>query len=125
MKAAKSEIIIAVVGVCASGKSTLIAALTSRGYSCKHIAQEHSYVANMWKRLVNPDILIYLSARYETTLKRKKLNWTLAEYQEQVRRLDDAFQNAHIHINTDALTPAELVEETEKQIRSLINPSDP
>lgn len=82
-------------------------------------------MANMWKLLVNPDILIYLSASYETTLNRKNLNWTLAEYQEQIRRLDDAFQNAHIHINTDELTPAELVEETEKQIRSLINSSDP
>lgn len=125
MKAEKCDVIIGVVGVCASGKSTLIAALSSRGYTCKHIAQEHSYVQNMWKRLVNPDILIYLSASYETTLKRKNLNWTMAEYLEQIRRLDDACQQAQIKIITDNLLPDELIEETEKQILSLLQPVAP
>ena len=37
----KSDPLIGVVGVCASGKSTLIKALTAQGYRCRHIAQEH------------------------------------------------------------------------------------
>lgn len=112
--------VIAIVGACASGKSTLISGLTRRGYQCKHIAQEHSYVPDMWKRLVNPDILIYLDVKYETTLMRKKLNWSLAEYQEQVFRLKNAYENADIRIETDALTPTRLIEDAEYQIQQIL-----
>jgi dephospho-CoA kinase len=35
---------IGVVGPCAAGKTTLVAALKNRGYEVHHIAQEHSYV---------------------------------------------------------------------------------
>lgn len=115
--------VIAIVGACASGKSTLISGLTRRGYQCKHIAQEHSYVPDMWKRLVNPDILIYLDVKYETTLKRKKLNWSLAEYQEQVFRLKNAYEKADIRIETDALTPTRLIDEAEYQIQQILQRS--
>ena len=39
---------IAVVGPCASGKSTFAKALKAAGYEARHPAQEHSYVPNMW-----------------------------------------------------------------------------
>ena len=100
--------LIGIVGVCASGKSTLIRHLTALGYHCRHIAQEHSYVPDMWKRLTNPDILIYLIASYEKTLERKNLRWTREEYQIQLERLRHARTNADILIDTDALTPDEL-----------------
>jgi len=32
-----------------------------------HIAQEHSYVPYMWKRITNPDLLIYLNASFEVS----------------------------------------------------------
>ena len=95
--------LIGIVGVCASGKSTLINELQRLGYRCRHIAQEHSYVPDMWQRLTNPDILIYLSAMYETTIARRNLNWTRDEYQIQLDRLIHARQGAHIRIETDSL----------------------
>lgn len=102
--------LIGVVGVCASGKTTLIANLSRLGYSCRHIAQEHSFVPNMWERLTDPDILIYLETSYSQTITRRNLQWTLAEYQEQLNRLVHARSHADILINTDELNPQEVLE---------------
>ncbi len=114
------DLLIGVVGVCASGKSTLIRLLTDRGYRCRHIAQEHSYVQNMWKRLTNPDILIFLEVSYTKTLTRKKLNWTIDEYNLQLQRLGNAYENADIRILTDDITPGQLIDLVEYEILSLI-----
>ena len=113
--------LIGIVGVCASGKSTLIRELQRLGYSCRHIAQEHSYVQNMWQRLTDPDVLIYLSASYETTISRKKLNWTRSEYQIQLDRLTHARQGAQISIETDQLSVHELVDIAIQQLNSLLS----
>jgi deoxyadenosine/deoxycytidine kinase len=105
-----SHLKIGIVGPCAAGKSTLIAGLRLRGYQTRHIAQEHSYVKDMWQRLTNPDILIYLAASYPVTLDRRKLDWTEAEYLVQIQRLAHAHQHADLIIDTDALQPEEVVE---------------
>ncbi len=101
---------IGVVGPCAAGKTTLIDSLKSRSYQAKQIAQEHSYVPDMWRRLTNPDFLVYLDASYQTTLERKKLEWSLTEYQEQVKRLQNAREHADFYLNTDMLTPVEVLQ---------------
>lgn len=101
MSEAKPFPVIAIVGVCASGKSTIIKRLQEVGIPCRHIAQEHSYVSNMWQRMVNPDFLICLDVSYKSTITRKKLNWTLAEYQEQLRRISNAREHADLIIDTD------------------------
>jgi thymidylate kinase len=103
------EIVIGVVGPCAAGKTTLIQGLKRLGYLGKHIAQEHSYVPNMWQRITNPDILIYLDVSYRLTLQRRKLDWTIAEYQEEIFRLRHARENAHLYVNTDDLSPEEVL----------------
>jgi cytidylate kinase len=113
--------LIGIVGVCASGKSTLISELQRLGYCCRHIAQEHSYVPNMWQRLTNPDVLIYLSASYETTIARRNLNWTQHEYQVQLDRLFHARQYAQIVIDTDQLTVPEVVQVVIKQINHYLS----
>jgi len=102
--------IIGVVGPCASGKSTLIAGLQSRGFTGKHIAQEHSYVKDMWQRITKPDLLVYLHVSYPLTLTRRQLNWNEAEYQEQLRRLQHARLHADWIIDTDPLTVQEVLE---------------
>lgn len=99
-----------IVGPCAAGKSTLIAGLSQHGLLGKHIAQEHSYVPDMWLRLTHPDLLIYLDVSYPITLQRRKLNWTLAEYEEQVHRLRHARLHANLYLNTDALSPQEVLQ---------------
>lgn len=100
---------IGLVGVCGSGKTTLTNALKPYEFRVRQIAQEHSYVPDMWQRLAKPDVLIFLQASYSTTLKRKPFNWNETEYEEQLRRLKHAHQHAHLHINTDNLTPDEVL----------------
>lgn len=104
--------LIGLVGPCGAGKSTLAARLRARGYRVKHIAQEHSFVRDMWKRLVNPDVLIFLDASYAVTNARRKLGWSEADYQEQHRRLAHARQHADLYLFTDAMS----VDEVEAQI---------
>lgn len=112
---------IGIVGVCASGKSTLIKNLQHLGYSCRHIAQEHSYVKDMWQRLTNPDILIYLSVSYEKTLERRKLNWNRHEYQVQLDRLAHARENCDHMIDTDELNPDEVTRVVQELINTDLN----
>lgn len=99
---------VGVVGPCGSGKSTLIAALEARGYTCRHIAQEHSYVKDMWKRISNPDVLVFLEASFPVSTARRKLNWNESDHAEQLRRLAHARQHADLVVETDSLTPDEV-----------------
>jgi hypothetical protein len=98
------------VGPCGSGKSTLIAGLEKCGYTCRHIAQEHSYVQAMWQKIAKPDILIYLSVSFPTSTARRKLNWRRQDYDEQLRRLEHARQHANLSIDTDELTPEQVLQ---------------
>lgn len=102
--------LIGVVGPCGSGKSTLIARLEQHGYACRHIAQEHSYVQAMWQIISKPDILIYLQSSFETSTARRKLDWQAKDYEEQLRRLAHAREHAHIVIQTDDLTPNDILQ---------------
>ena len=101
--------LIGIVGVCGSGKSTLLAGLEARGHHCRHIAQDHSYVPAMWQIITKPDLLIYLHASFENSTSRRKLNWTIQDYGEQLRRLAHARQHADLVIDTDALNPNEVL----------------
>lgn len=99
---------IGIVGPCASGKTTLIRGLRLAGLPCKHIAQEHSYVPDMWRKITNPDVLIYLDVSYKISMSRRKLDWTESEFRQQVLRLQDAKIQSDLYIDTDLLPP-ELV----------------
>ena len=104
------NLIIGVVGPCGAGKSSLVAGLKPRGYLIRHIAQEHSYVPDMWRRLTNPDILIYLDVSYENTIIRRKLDWTNQEYSEQLHRLRHARQYANLYLDTNFLAFEEVLQ---------------
>lgn len=105
----RKNILIGVVGPCGSGKSTLIAGLEGHGYRCRHIAQEHSYVKNMWQVLTAPDLLIFLQSSYLSSTTRRKLNWSVEDFEEQQRRLSHAYQHAHLVIETDELSAGEVL----------------
>ena len=111
---ASKPFLIGVVGPCGSGKSTLTEALDKLGYSTRHIAQEHSYVKEMWKRLTNPDVLIFLQASFAVTRERKSkmIHWTEADYEEQQRRLSHALAHADLILDTDPLSIQEVLEQT-------------
>jgi guanylate kinase len=111
-----SQPLIGVVGPCAAGKSTLIAGLEQMGYRTRHIAQEHSYVKDMWLRLTNPDVLIFLDASYTSTIQRRQLDWSEADWQEQQHRLQHARANADIYVETDKLSAEEVLKQVVRRI---------
>jgi len=96
--------LIGLVGPCGSGKSTLAARLRARGYPVKHIAQEHSFVKDMWKRIAKPEVLVFLDASYPVTNERRNLGWAEADYLEQQRRLIHARAHSDLYIFTDNLS---------------------
>ncbi len=106
-----SSPLIGIVGPCAAGKSTLIAKLEQHGIRARHIAQEHSFVPDMWKRITNPDFLVYLDVSYQVSTQRRKLDWTQAEYEEEKRRLNHAFEHADLYLFTDNLSPDDVFNE--------------
>lgn len=110
MEPPSNRSLIGVVGPCGSGKSTLITGLERYGYTCRHIAQEHSYVQAMWQRIAKPDILIFLDASFPVSTARRKLNWQKIDHEEQYRRLAHARQHANVVIDTDALTPEQVLQ---------------
>jgi len=100
---------IAIVGPCAAGKTTLARGLQSHGLAARQIAQEHSYVPYMWQRLTQPDVLIYLDASYQVCTQRKLLNWTEAEYAEQLHRLAHAREHCDVYIDSTDLSSDEVL----------------
>lgn len=98
--------LIAVVGVCAAGKSTLVRSLRAHGFNAREVLQEHSYVPAMWQRITNPDILIFLDCSIETTRNRRKdrhfESWML---DEERHRLRHAREHCDLYIATDSLSP--------------------
>jgi deoxyadenosine/deoxycytidine kinase len=101
--------LIGIVGPCAAGKTTLVSGLKDRGYQARGIAQEHSFAPSMWLRITNPDVLVYLDVSYENTVRRRQLDWTIDEYEEQLHRLRHARQNANFYLDTNPLTISEVL----------------
>lgn len=101
--------LIKVVGPCAAGKTTLTNRLRALGYNARQIAQEHSEVPDMWRRIHPPDVLIYLDARDETLLRRRPKATLPALLPRQRRRLAHARAHADLVVETDDLTPEEVL----------------
>jgi len=101
--------IIGVVGPCASGKSTLVAALRSKNYHARHIAQEHSYIRDMWKQIADPDFLIYLDVSFDISRMRTGTSWDRRIFEKQVARLEHARSHADLYIQTDELKPQQVL----------------
>ena len=101
--------LIAIVGVCAAGKTTLAVALRSRGYNARGILQEHSYVPAMWQRITRPDLLIYLDASLETVRRRRDPAFPRDLFEQELLRLRHARAHCDLYIPTDDLTPDEVL----------------
>lgn len=119
MKDDNEKPLIGLVGPCKSGKTVLKRGLISRGYQVRHIAQEHSFAKEMWQKIANPDVLIYLDVSYPVTLERSSLNWRERDYQEQLRRLSHAREHANLIIETDDKTPKEILDIVLKFLKTL------
>ena len=64
----------------------------------------------MWQIITKPDLLIYLNASFPTSTARRKLDWREKDYTEQLRRLSHAREHANIIIDTDDLTPEQVLQ---------------
>jgi uridine kinase len=82
---------VAVVGACASGKSTLVSSLREVGYKARHVAQDHSYVPNT---------------------RRPHLDFRPEHLAEQNRRLAHARQHCHLYLDTNELNPTQVQDQT-------------
>jgi cytidylate kinase len=104
--------LIAVVGPCTAGKSTLVRALRERGYNAREVVQEHSHVPAMWQVFTQPDILIYLDVSWEIAHQRRHTDAGERWWSELARRLRHARENADLYISTDELTPEQVLQRT-------------
>lgn len=105
-----NEPYVAVVGVCAAGKSTLVDGLNQVGVRAVSVPQEHSVVRRLWERL-HPEvnILVMLDARYETTKRRRPtIMYGPERLEEQRTRLHLARQFCHIYLHTDDMSITEV-----------------
>ncbi len=75
----------------------------------------------MWQIISKPDLLIYLGASFPVSTARRRLVWQEREYQEQLRRLSHAREHAHLIIDTDGLTPEQVLETALEFLKSVSN----
>jgi deoxyadenosine/deoxycytidine kinase len=101
---------IAVVGVCASGKTTLVKGLKDAGYDAYNVAQEHSGIHNFWNKH-HPDILVMIDATLPAIKKRRLVYWDQERLDVQHNRLADAKAHANLFIQTDAYNADEVREQ--------------
>ena len=65
---------IAIVGICASGKTTLVRGLREAGYDAYNVAQEHSCIHDFWNKH-HPDVLVMIDATLAAIHKRRVVYW--------------------------------------------------
>ena len=100
--------IIAIVGPCASGKSTLAANLQTLGFDARVSGQEHSEIAALWKRL-RADMVVALHIDIATLRARRGETWSQTLFDVQMKRLRDAYAAADIHIDTAEQSESEAL----------------
>ncbi|NOX63964.1 MAG: hypothetical protein GXP42_18780, partial [Chloroflexi bacterium] len=87
------------------------AGLRALGYRAHQIAQEHSGVPDLWRRREPPDALIYLDASGPTARRRyPHLDLHDAYLSQERQRLAHALKHADCYIQTDDLTPEQVLE---------------
>jgi deoxyadenosine/deoxycytidine kinase len=102
--------LIAVVGVCASGKTTLVTNLKEAGFNAYNVAQEHSCIKKFWNKH-HPDILIMIDASLAAIKKRRIVYWDESRLTAQHERLSDAKAHADLYIQTDSLSKEDVLKE--------------
>jgi hypothetical protein len=111
--------IIKVVGVSASGKSTLVRALREQGYDARAVSQEHSHSATLWKQFDVPRVLIYLDSTLEAQQQRRPdVTWDAGNLAVERQRLHNAYAEADLRIDTAQLSGADVLRMTLAYLRA-------
>lgn len=100
---------IAVVGICAAGKTTLVEELRRRGLDARQCGQEHSHIPDMWRRISRPEVLVYLHASADVVRQRRAFAYPEARHQAQVARLEHARAHCDLFLDTDHLSAEEVL----------------
>lgn len=99
-----------VVGVSASGKSTLVQGLRQAGYDARPVSQEHSHLPDLWQRFAQPRYLIVLDADLAAQqARRPDVSWSEENLAEERSRLAHAIAHADLHINTSSMTTEQVL----------------
>ena len=99
---------IAIVGVCASGKTTLVRGLQEAGYDAYNVAHEHSCIHRFWQKHA-PDLLVMIDAHLPAIKKRRVVYWDEERLAVQHKRLADAEAHADLYLQTDDLDAAAVL----------------
>jgi hypothetical protein len=103
--------LVKIVGVSAAGKSTLVAGLRELGYNARPVAQEHSQVPDMWRRIRPPKWLIFLDADLMAQGERRPdVSWNEPWRRTELKRIDHARGAADLVIDTSRLSPERVLQ---------------
>ncbi len=100
---------IAIVGVCAAGKTTLVRGLREKGYDAYNVAQEHSCIHDFWNKH-QPDLLVMIDATLPIIKTRRRVFWGEDRLVTQHARLSDAKAHADLYLQTDPYSAMEVLE---------------
>jgi adenylate kinase family enzyme len=112
---------VAIVGVCGSGKTTVANGLKAVGVDAYVVGQEHSIVADLWRRQ-NPDAVIYLEASLDTVRERRGASWPGWIFELQQNRLRGARNAADIIVDTGSTSVPETIDEIRRSLESFPTP---
>lgn len=73
----------------------------------------------MWQKIAQPDILIFLDASFPVSTARARLVWRKQDHDEQLRRLAHARQHANVVIDTDDLTPEQVLQKALEYLKEI------
>ena len=107
---------VVIVGVCASGKTTLVTKLRALGVEAYNVAQEHSCIREFWRKR-QPDVLVLLDVTLPVIRQRRDVPWGEERLSIQRERLLSARTNADLYIQTDNLSREQVVETVLDYIR--------
>lgn len=107
---------VVVVGVCASGKTTLVGRLKELGVDAHNVAQEHSGIRKLWQKK-QPELLVMLEASLPVIRTRRQVPWGEERLSLQRDRLRDARAHADLLIDTDPLNRDEVLAIVMNRIR--------
>jgi hypothetical protein len=103
--------LIKVVGISASGKSTLVTALRAAGWNARPVSQEHSDVEDLWKQFGFPKVLIFLDNDLAgQAARRPDVEWSSENMAQERERLQHAYEHADLRLNTAHLTGQQVSE---------------
>jgi len=103
--------LIKVVGISASGKSTLVKGLRRACYNTRPVSQEHSHVADLWQQFDRPAVLIYLDIDLAAQRRRRPdVSWDEANLAIEQTRLAHAREHADLRLNTGQLEAAAVLQ---------------